>query len=307
MKTFAFASALLLAGSSVFAQPVVDRALRAPSLELAPAPTAPPAEAPLPVPELPSVPPALAARVASLRAVVDESRECFTIRGDREEHIADRRCPGWFASLHRGGEAAAHAIGASLDDDFRGNEIDYENVGNGAWEVRPRIMRLMAASGGATAATYLVRYVGRALSVDRGLDTESARAAFDTLAAMAGEDLTRVAPWEDTSAAYGDRARMTAAVQRWLRWHRDVSTLRMGEQAAIAARHNAEALRSSDPAQRLRAIQRMVAVPAQRAAAVASLRELVASPGLSAEGRSYVVRWARRQRIPVTVPRAEAR
>jgi len=301
MKTFLFASALLLAGSSVFAQPVVDRALRAPSLETAAAPAA---EGPLPVPELPAVPPALAARVTSLGAVVDETRECFTYRGGRDEHIADRRCPGWFASLQRGGEAGAHAIGASLDHDFRGNEIDYENVGNGAWQVRPRIIRLMAAGGGATAATYLVRYVGRALSADHGLDTESSRAAFDTLAAMAGEDLTRVAPWEDASAAYGDRDRMTAAVQRWLRWRRDVSTLPMGEQAAIAARHNAEALASSDPAQRLGAIQRMVVVPAQRAAAVASLRELVASPGLSAEGRSYVVRWARRQRIPVTVPRA---
>ncbi|TAK18426.1 MAG: hypothetical protein EPO40_37235 [Myxococcaceae bacterium] len=303
MKTFLFASALLLAGSPAFAQPVVDRALRAPSLEAAAAPAA---EAPLPVPDLPAVPPAIAARVTSLRAVVDESRECFTYRGERDEHIADRRCPGWFASLQRGGEAGAHAIGASLDADFRGHEIDFENVGNGAWLVRPRIMRLMAASGGATAATYLVRYVGRALSVDHGLNTESARAAFDTLAAMAGEDLTRVAPWEDT-LAYEDRERMTAAVQRWLRWRRDVSTLPTAEQSAIAARHNAEALASSDPAQRLGAIQRMVTVPAQRAAAVASLRELVASPGLSAEGRSYVVRWARRQRIPVTVPRAAAR
>jgi len=303
MKTFVFASALLLAGSPALAQPVVDRALRAPSLEAAAAPAA---EAPLPVPDLPAVPPAIAARVTSLRAVVDESRECFTYRGERDEHIADRRCPGWFASLQRGGEAGAHAIGASLDADFRGHEIDFENVGNGAWLVRPRIMRLMAASGGATAATYLVRYVGRALSVDHGLNTETARAAFDTLAAIAGEDLTRVAPWEDT-LAYEDRERMTAAVQRWLRWRRDVSTLPTAEQSAIAARHNAEALASSDPAQRLGAIQRMVTVPAQRAAAVASLRELVASPGLSAEGRSYVVRWARRQRIPVTVPRASAR
>ena len=75
-------------------------------------------------------------------------------------------------------------------------------------------------------------------------------------------------------------------------------------EAAIAARHNAEALASSDPAQRLGAIQRLAAVPVQRAAAVASLRELVASSVLGAEGRSYVVRWARRQRIPVTVPRA---
>jgi len=303
MKTFVFASALLLAGSPALAQPVVDRALRAPSLEAAAAPAA---EAPLPVPDLPAVPPAIAARVTSLRAVVDESRECFTYRGERDEHIADRRCPGWFASLQRGGEAGAHAIGASLDADFRGHEIDFENVGNGAWLVRPRIMRLMAASGGATAATYLVRYVGRALSVEHGLNTETARAAFDTLAAIAGEDLTRVAPWEDT-LAYEDRERMTAAVQRWLRWRRDVSTLPTAEQSALAARHNAEALASSDPAQRLGAIQRMVTVPAQRAAAVASLRELVASPGLSAEGRSYVVRWARRQRIPVTVPRAAAR
>jgi hypothetical protein len=297
MKTLVFACALALAASTASAQPVVDRALRAPSPELAPA-----AEAALPVPELPAVPPALAARVTSLRAVVGETRECFTFHGERDEHIADRRCPAWFASLHRGGEASAHAIGASLDEDFRGQEIDFENVGNGAWLVRPRIMRLMAASGGATAATYLVRYVGRALSVDHGLETESARAAFDTLAAMAGEDLTRVAPWEDTSEAYGDRARMTAAVQRWLRWHRDVSSLPRAEQSALAARHNAEALGSSDPAERWSAIERSVA--GQRASASVALRELVASPGLSAEGRSYVVRWARRQRIPVAAPRA---
>lgn len=299
MKTLVFACALALAASTASAQPVVDRALRAPSPELAPV-----AEAALPVPELPAVPPALAARVTSLRAVVGETRECFTFHGERDEHIADRRCPGWFASLHRGGEASAHAIGASLDEDFRGQEIDFENVGNGAWLVRPRIMRLIAASGGATAATYLVRYVGRALSVDHGLETETARAAFDTLAAMAGEDLTRVAPWEDTSEAYGDRARMTAAVQRWLRWHRDVSSLPRAEQSALAARHNAEALGSSDPAERWSAIERSVA--GQRAAASAALRELVASPGLSAEGRSYVVRWARRQRIPVAARQVTA-
>ena len=300
MKTLVLACALVLAASSATAQPVVDRALRAPSPELAPAPVA---DAALPVPALPALPPALAARVTSLRAVVDETRECFTFHGERDEHIADRRCPGWFAALNRGGEASAHAIGASLDEDFRGHEVDFENVGNGAWLVRPRIMRLMVASGGATAATYLVRYVGRALSVDHGLSTESARAAFDTLAAMAGEDLTRVAPWEDT-LAYEDRERMTAAVQRWLRWHRDVSALPRAEQSALAARHNTEALGSSDPAERWSAIQRSVA--GQRAAAVVALRELAASPGLSAAGRSYVVRWARRQRIPVAARQVTA-
>ena len=299
MKPLVLASALVLAASSALAQPVVDRAQRAPSPEVAPAAVV---EAPLPLPAAPAVAPALAARVATLRAVVDETRECFTFRGERDEHIADRRCPGWFAALARGGEAGAHAVGEALEADFRGGAIDYENVGNGAWLVRPRILRLMTASGGAAAATYLVRYVGRSLDVEDGLASETARAALAALAALAGEDLTRVAPWEDTVEAARDRPRMTAAVQRWLAWHRDVAPLPRAQQLALAQRHNAEALASADPAQRWAAIQR--AMPTQRAAAVASLRELVASPGLSAEGRGYVARWARRQRVAVTAPRA---
>ena len=300
MKTFVLASVFILAASSASAQPVVDRAVRAPSPELAPPPAA--AEV-LPLPALPVVPPALSAQVAALGAVADETRECFTFHGERDEHIADRRCPGWFAALNRGGLASAHAIGAALELDFRGNEIDYANVGNGAWIVRPRILRLLTVRGGPVATTYLVRYVGRGLTVAQGLDTETGRAAFDTLAALAGEDLTRVAPWEDTGEAYRNQQRMTAAVQRWTRWHRDVSSLPPVEQAALARQHNIEALTSDDLAQRWGAIQRLVAVPTQRASVLASLRGLLANAGLSAEGRSFVARWARRQRIPVVAVR----
>jgi hypothetical protein len=302
MKTLALASALVLAAASASAQPVVDRALRAPSAELAPAPV-PAAEAPLALPDLPAVPPELAARVTSLRAVVDETRECFTFPGVRDEHIADRRCPGWFAALNRGGAAAAHAIGAALEQDFRGAEVDYENVGNGAGQVRPRILRLLTANGGPVATTYLLRYVARALAVDHGLGSETSRAAFATLASLAGEDLTRVAPWEG-SQVYRDRERMTAAVQRWLRWHRDVAVLPRAQQLALAAQRQAEALASADQAERWAAIQRAAAVPARRASAVTALRGLLAHPELTAQGRSYLLRWARRQGMQVAAPRA---
>jgi hypothetical protein len=302
MKTLALASALVLVASSAVAQPVVDRALRAPSAEVAPAPV-PAAEAALALPDLPAVPPELAARVTSLRAVVDETRECFTFHGERDEHIADRRCPGWFAALNRGGAAAAHAIGAALEQDFRGAEVDYENVGNGAWLVRPRILRLLTANGGPVATTYLVRYVARALAVEHGLESETSRAAFATLASLAGEDLTRVAPWED-SEVYSDRGRMTAAVQRWLRWHRDVAALPRAQQLALAAQRQAEALASADQAERWAAIQRAAAVPARRASAVTALRGLLAHPELTAQGRSYLLRWARRQGMQVAAPRA---
>ena len=302
MKTLALASALVLAAASASAQPVVDRAFRPPSAEVAPAPV-PAAEAALALPELPVVPPELAARVTSLRAVVDETRECFTYRGERDEHIADRRCPGWFAALNRGGAAAAHAIGAALEQDFRGAEVDYENVGNGAWLVRPRILRLLTANGGPVATTYLLRYVGRALAVEHGLESETSRAAFATLAGLAGEDLTRVAPWED-SEVYSDRARMTAAVQRWLRWHRDAAALPRAQQLALVAQRQAEALASADQAERWAAIQRAAAVPARRASAVTALRGLLAHPELTAQGRSYLLRWARRQGMQVAAPRA---
>ena len=304
MKTLVLASAFILAASSALAQPVVDRRVRAPSPELAPAPApVPAAEVDLSVPERPVVPPGLAAQVASLRAVVHETSECFTFRGEREEHIADRRCPAWFAALSRGGVASAHAIGASLDDDFRGTEVDYENVGNGAWLVRPRILRLLTANGGPVATTYLLRYVGRALAVEHGLESETSRAAFATLAGLAGEDLTRVAPWED-SEVYSDRARMTAAVQRWLRWHRDAAALPRAQQLALVAQRQAEALASADQAERWAAIQRAAAVPARRASAVTALRGLLAHPELTAQGRSYLLRWARRQGMQVAAPRA---
>ena len=175
------------------------------------------------------------------------------------------------------------------------------SVGDGEWIVRPRLIRLMTAAGGDAAATYLVRYVGRALESGPKLDTETSRAALATLATLAGEDLTRVGPWEDNEAAYRDVPRMTAAVQRWLRWHRDASGLPREQRLALAQRHNAEALRSSDAAERWGAIQRLM--PTQRAAAVASLRELMATEGASAEMRGYLARWARRQRVGLTAPR----
>lgn len=300
MKPFALPLALVLAASSAVAQPIIaDHAQRAPSPEVAPA-----AEAPLAVPDLPTVPPELAARVTALRAVVDQTQDCFTYHGERDEHIADRRCPGWFAALTRGGPAGAHAIGAMLDRDFRDREIDYGNVGEGGWVVRPRLVRLMTTQGGPAATTYLLRYLGRALETDNRLSNETARAALDTLATLAGEDLTRVAPWEDQDTAFRDDDRVRGIVQRWLRWQRDVSGLPRAQQLALAQRSNVESLTSPDPARRWGAIQRLMAVPAQRAAATASLRELVANPALTAEGRGFLTRWARRQGVPVAAPRA---
>lgn len=299
MKTLTLAAALLLAASSALAQTVIDSAVRAPSSELTPAP----AEA-LSTPAMPAVPAGLATRVRALGEVVDQTTECFTFHGERDEHIADRRCPGWFAAIQRGGAAGAHAIGVSLDRDFDGGQFNYENAGYGAWLVRPRVMRLMTAQGGPVAATYLARYVARSAEVNGGLDSDSARAALEALATLAGEDLTRVAPWEDQSEVLRDRDRVTAVVQRWLRWHRDVSTLPRAEQTALALRHNVESLASTDVAQRWGAIQRLAAVPAQRAAVVSSLRELAADPSLPAEGRSLVARWARRQGLPLPARRA---
>lgn len=59
---------------------------------------------------------------------------------------------------------------------------------------------------------------------------------------MAGEDLTRVAPWDDGSVAYRDRARMTAAVQRWLRWRSAAASLRELV-ASLGAQRGGEELR----------------------------------------------------------------
>lgn len=301
MKTLTLAAALVLAASSAFAQTVVDRTQRAPSPELTPAPAV--SEA-LPTPAMPEIPADLAARVQALSEVAGQTTECFTFHGERDEHIADRRCPGWFAAIQRGGAAGAHAIGVSLDRDFEGGQLNYENAGYGAWMVRPRIIRLMTAQGGPVAATYLARYVARSAEVGGGLETDSARAALDALTALAGEDLTRVAPWEDHYETLRDRERVTAVVQRWLRWHRDVSTLPRAQQLALAQAHNVESLASDDVARRWNAIQRLASVPAQRAAVATSLRELAADPSLPSEGRSLVARWARRRGIPLPARRA---
>ncbi len=291
MKTLFVTAALVLAASSAVAQPVVDRAQRAPSPEV----TFAVEDAPLPTPALPTVPPSLLSQVSALGLVVTNTQECFTEHGERSEHIAEPGCPGRFAAIQRGGVAGAHAIGAMLDRDFQGTGIDYANVGDGEWIVRPRLIRLMTAAGGSVAATYLVRYVSRALDTGPTLDTQTAVAALATLATLAGEDLTRVGPWEDREVAHRDVARMTAAVQRWLRWHRDTAGLPRAQQLDLARRHNVAALRSSDAAERWAAIERLM--PTQRAAAEASLREMMQWSGERSEMRSYVFRWARRQHI----------
>ena len=295
--------ALCLASAPAAAQPVVDRVLRAPA-----APPESPTHAgeTLLAPPPPEVPAALAARVARMENLVEETNECFTFHGERDSHIADARCPAWLGTLAHGGTVSAHAIGRMLLADFRNgpNDVDYTVAGPGPSWTRPRLTRLLRDTDPSLAVTYLTRYLVLALETPSMLGDDTPRAALDTLADLSGEDLTAVAPWEPEMDVYRDRTRMNAVVQRWLAWARDVEPLPRDERRALAVAHNLAALRSDDAIVRFAALRRLGSDPAQRPAVLASLREILAVPTLDARARVEMQRWARRQRLAVSPARS---
>lgn len=262
------------------------------------APAAPAAEpGVLDAPPLPAVPDALAARVQAMARIVQETTECFTDHGERSEHIADPRCGSWYASLQRGGSAAAHAIGQALVRPARA--VHSVEDGSSEFERGPRLVQVLAATGAPEAVPYMLQHLAASTRANRSfspIDEEILR----QLARLSGDDPMPIAPWERGAYAGDDvRRRATAA---WIRWWRDHGADTPAQRSAAALSRAQADLMAEDPAVRFAAIQRLAAVPAQRAAAASALRDLLSRRDLPARAAVYVRRWARRARMPVTAP-----
>lgn len=256
----------------------------------------------LEAPPAPEVPDDLRDRVASMARVVEDTAECFTYHGERVEHIADRRCGSWYATLQRGGPAAAHAIGRALtatragtpgDDGFEGEE-----------QRGPRLVQVLAATGAPEAVPYLLRHLASAAQRHRSLwDTD--REVLRQLARLAGDDPAPVAPWESDPYSGTESRRHSAAA--WLRWWREHEHDTPAQRAAAGEARALSDLSADDPARRYAAMVRLANHPAHRPVVTASLRELLGRSDLPARASVYLRRWAQRARIPVTAPPPAAR
>ena len=296
IRTIAAAIALCVAtiAPAVNAQTVAEH--QNPSAPSAPAaPVAEPGE--LDAPPLPAVPDALASRVRDMADIVNETEECFTERGERSEHIADPRCGRWYASLQRGGVAAAHAIGQALVRPS-GEEHSIDG-GSSEYERGPRLVQVLAATGAPVAVPYMLQHLTASARANRAFppaDEEILR----QLVRLSGDDPVPVAPWERGAYAGDDARRRVAAA--WVRWWRDHGDDTPAQRAATALSHAQANLTAEDPAVRFAAIQHLASVPAQRAAAASALRDLLSRPDLPARAAVYVRRWARRAHLAIPAP-----
>jgi len=244
-------------------------------------------------PSLPVPPPEMTARVTTLRSIARHTTVCWTGQSEREFHVADERCPRWFAQLARGGAASVYALGQTLLEAVASGDSDVALSGT-------RLVRLMAATGVREAVPFLLSFVARSTGAVpgrvpwwRAVGTESA--SLGALAALTGQDVAPVAPW------MGERNEtdLRAAARAWLAWYRRESggtPARWQWDGRLQAR---AALGSSDPVVRVAAIRRLLPIDTQRAAAAFALGELLRSASLEADARAWLTRFARRNRVPV--------
>ena len=147
--------ALALAPGAALAQPVI-------AAERRPEPPAGPAAEALPAVEVPDPPAALRERVAALGAVVAQTAACYTSEEERAEHAADPRCGRWYASLLRGGDAAAYAIGEALVPPRVDGPERLMPLSAWTYQRGPRLAQVLAGTGSPLAPLFLVRYVAAA-------------------------------------------------------------------------------------------------------------------------------------------------
>ncbi|MFO0608211.1 MAG: hypothetical protein U0324_33910 [Polyangiales bacterium] len=290
-RTIALALALSLCPPAALAQVVTAVPVRAPD----PAPAAPEPDE-LTAPELPTPPAALARRVAALTRVVEQTEECYSYHGERIEHSPDARCAGWYASLARGGDAAAYAIGEVLNRPAVEESVGRVRATMGNDQRGPRLVQVLAATRSPVAAPFLLRYVADGAGAEGGFD-EAAEESLRQLARLAGYDAHPVAPWE--SSVYDQPEPRQEAARRWLRWWRSQRDVPPAERLAAGAERAVADLTHADPAVRFAAMQRLVSAPAHRAAVAEAARALLADENLPARAVTHVTRWARRNRLPL--------
>ncbi|MFO0644752.1 MAG: hypothetical protein U0326_00785 [Polyangiales bacterium] len=297
IRTIASALALCAAviAPAARAQTVAEHDNRAPAEPAAPVANAEPGE--LDAPPVPAVPEALQARVDALASVVESTEECFTYHGERSEHIADPACGRWYASLQRGGSAAAHAIGLALMRP-EGAEHNLMSV-DGSEQRGPRLMQVLAATRAPEAVPYMLNHLADVARRDTQF-WELEREILRQLGRVAGDDPMPVAPWERNALNTADARRRV--VTSWIRWWRAHGADTPAQRAAAIESHALGDLNAEDPAVRFAAIQRLATNPVHGPAATASLRDLLARRDLPARAAVYIRRWAQRTHVSIAAP-----
>ena len=117
------------------------------------------------------------------------------------------------------------------------------------------------------------------------------------LVRLAGDDPTPVAPWERDAMRFADARRRV--VSSWIRWWRSHAGDTPAQRAAAGESLAVADLTHADPAVRFAAMQRLVSVPARRAAVADATRALLADDNLPARAATHIARWARRNRLPL--------
>lgn len=240
---------------------------------------------------LPQTPPELVAGVEKLRKIVDATSECYESHGERSEHTADRRCPGWYAQLKRGGRATAFAIGTYFHTD------DY-----GDWareETDIRLVELLSEKHAVDAVPFLIA----SLDIHQGRWWAVAGAVLEALPRLTGWDVVPLKPWEeDQGLDYGKKDK--SMIEPWQAWYAAHGSETREQWVAGGLDHARKALMSTNPAVRFAAIKRLSAAKSDRPAALQSFADLLASDGLTAEPRAWMKKFVRRRGLKL--PKAAA-
>lgn len=262
---------------------------------------------------LPAVPAALAADVRRYRALVLRSMRCWA-DGGRVSHTPDAQCPTWYAQLSAGGPAAMHAIGTFLVDDGDRTLLAAEREATRTrarnWDGAPAsgegnsfntASRLAPVLAG-FASTDVVAYVlaGMRTPLRRGYGDwgrgEAVRTWLAVLPTVTENDLTPLPPWQERDLDETATMRFLAdAHDTWARWYRAHAREPLAAWRAAGLARSRQALTERDVARRVAAILRLGAAraaPDDRAAARASLAELLAQRRMSNAGRRSMRAWA---------------
>jgi hypothetical protein len=290
IRTFCLALALTVVAPVVSAQVVTDTPGRAPD-----APSAPEADE-LTIARLPEAPASLQGRVAALTRIVERTEECYAYHGERVEHSPDPRCAQWYAALTRGGEAAAYAIGEVLNRPNADESVARVHGNMGSEQRGPRLVQILMATRSNVVAPFLLAYLANDVDADGGFDDTDAE-VLRQLPRLAGYDAHPVAPWE--SGVFAQTEARREVTRRWIRWWRSHQDETPAQRVASGESRAVADLTHADPAVRFAAMQRLVGLPAHRAAVADATRALLADENLPARAATHVTRWARRNRLPL--------
>lgn len=160
------------------------------------------------------------ARLNTLRRIVARTDECWTYNGERLSHVADRRCPQWFASLLQAQDIGVRAIGERLipsDEELSGEPISVERA-------RERRMSFLRTSRSPIAAQFLlsrVHYIATHASDElRRYMLRGERETMETFEVITGYPVVTVASWDNNDRPELEAVNRAGLIRALRWWHR---------------------------------------------------------------------------------------